>query len=86
MAREISLKDQLSILPTLIGNENYPMWSRRITAFLKHRELYKTVTNNPGENPSNPVKKRLSEAANILLTKISDKRRAGNLYVVLRQF
>ncbi|PLW21092.1 hypothetical protein PCASD_21744 [Puccinia coronata f. sp. avenae] len=73
MASEISLKDQLSILPTLIGNENYPMWSRRITAFLKHKELFATVITDPGEAPTNAVKKKLSEAANILLTKISDK-------------
>jgi hypothetical protein len=73
MASEISLKDQLSILPTLIGNENYPMWSRRIAAFLKHQELYAIVTNNPGATPSNSVKKKLLEAANILLSKISDK-------------
>jgi hypothetical protein len=73
MASEISLKDQLSILPTLIGDENCPMWSRRIAAFLKHRELYATVTNNPGAAPTNPVKKKLSEAAKILLCKISDK-------------
>ncbi|PLW11121.1 hypothetical protein PCASD_23835 [Puccinia coronata f. sp. avenae] len=73
MASEISLKDQLSILPTLIGDENYPMWSRRITAFLKHRELYVTITTDPGEAPGNSVRKKLSESANILLTKISDK-------------
>ncbi|PLW30388.1 hypothetical protein PCASD_21275 [Puccinia coronata f. sp. avenae] len=73
MENKISLKDQLLILPTLIGNENYPMWSRRITAFLKHRELFATVTTNPGETPSNVVKKKLSESANILPTKISDK-------------
>jgi hypothetical protein len=73
MASEISLKDQLSILPTLIGDKNYPMWSRRITAFLKHQELYVTVTTDPGEAPGNLVRKKLSEAANILLTKISNK-------------
>jgi hypothetical protein len=49
------------------------MWSRHITAFLRHRELYKTVTENPGATPVSAVKKKLSEAANILLTKISDK-------------
>ncbi|PLW40732.1 hypothetical protein PCASD_09337 [Puccinia coronata f. sp. avenae] len=73
MASEISLKDQLSVLPTLVGDENYPMWSRRITAFLKHRELFKTVTEDPGAAPTSVVKKKLSEAANILLTKIGDK-------------
>jgi hypothetical protein len=36
MASEISLKDQLSVLPTLIGDKNYPMWSQRISAFIKH--------------------------------------------------
>jgi hypothetical protein len=73
MASEISLKEQLSVLPTLIGDENYLMWSRRITAFLKHRELFETVTEDPGEAPSSAFKKHLSEAANILLTKIGDK-------------
>jgi hypothetical protein len=73
MTGKISLKDQLSILPTLTGNDNYPMWSRRITAFLKHKELFATVTENPGAVPSNAAKKRLSKAANILLSKTSDK-------------
>jgi hypothetical protein len=73
MASEISLKDQLSVLPVLVGNENYPMWSRRIAAFLKHRELFKTVTEDPGLNPTLAIKKKLSEAVNILLTKIGDK-------------
>jgi hypothetical protein len=68
-----SLTDQLSILPTLIGNENYPMWSRHITAFLKHWELYVIVTTDPGEVPRNALKKKTLEAANILLTKISNK-------------
>jgi hypothetical protein len=36
MASEISLKNQLSVLFTLIRDENYPMWSRQISAFLKH--------------------------------------------------
>jgi hypothetical protein len=49
------------------------MWSRRITAFLKHRELFKMVTEDPGEVLPSAVKKRLSKAANILLTKIGDK-------------
>jgi hypothetical protein len=51
MANEISLKDQISILPTLIGDENYPMWSRQILAFLKHQELFVIVTTNPGNAP-----------------------------------
>ena len=73
MASKISLKDQLSILPTLLGNENYPMWRRQITAFLKYCKLYAMVITNPGEAPTNLFKKKLSNAANILLTKISNK-------------
>jgi hypothetical protein len=73
MSNEINLKDQLSSLPTLIGNENYPMWSHRISAFFKHCDLHKTVNTNPGETPSSTVKRQQSKAANILLTKISDK-------------
>ncbi|PLW38664.1 hypothetical protein PCANC_16015 [Puccinia coronata f. sp. avenae] len=73
MANEISLKDQLSTLPTLNGNDNYPMWSCRISAFLKHRDLYTTVTVEPAEVPTTRAVKQLSESANILLTKISDK-------------
>lgn len=73
MANEISVKDQLATLPTLTGDENYPMWRRRISAFLKHRELFTTITEDPGANPSNVTKKKLSEAANILLTKINNK-------------
>jgi hypothetical protein len=73
MTGKISLKDQLSILPTLTGDDNYPMWSRRISAFLKHKELFATVTTNPSANPSNAAKKKLSEATNILLSKISNK-------------
>ncbi|PLW48308.1 hypothetical protein PCASD_02943 [Puccinia coronata f. sp. avenae] len=73
MANEISLKDQLSTLPTLNGDDNYPMWSRRISAFLKHRDLYTTVTVEPAEVPTTRAVKQLSESANILLTKISDK-------------
>ncbi|PLW28356.1 hypothetical protein PCANC_23994 [Puccinia coronata f. sp. avenae] len=73
MSNEFSLKDQLSNLPTLTGDENYPMWNRRISAFLKHKELYTTVTTNPGDRLSSAATKKLSDAANILLTKIGDK-------------
>jgi hypothetical protein len=73
MANEISLKDQLSALPTLTGDDNYPMWNRRISAFLKHRDLFKAVNTAPGENLSATVKLQQSESANILLTKISNK-------------
>ncbi|PLW27994.1 hypothetical protein PCASD_26554 [Puccinia coronata f. sp. avenae] len=73
MSTDFSLKDQLSNLPTLMGDDNYPMWNRRISAFLKHKELYLTVTTDPGDRPSVSVAKKLSESANILLTKINDK-------------
>jgi hypothetical protein len=73
MANKISLKDQLSTLPTLNGDDNYPMWSRCISAFLKHRDLYTTVNVEPAKVPTTRAAKQLSESANILLTKISDK-------------
>jgi hypothetical protein len=73
VSNEFSLKDQLSNLPTLTGDENYPMWNRQISAFLKHKELYVTVTTDPGDCPSTAAIKKLSESANILLTKINDK-------------
>jgi hypothetical protein len=52
MANKISLKDQLSALPTLTGDDNYPMWNRRILAFLKHCDLFKAVNTAPGKDPS----------------------------------
>ena len=73
MANKFSLHDQLSNLPTLTGGKNYPMSSCLISAFLKHKELYATVTVNPGNRHSGAVTKKLSEAANILLTDINDK-------------
>jgi hypothetical protein len=73
MSNKFSLKDQLSNLPTLTGDENYPIWNRRISSFLKHKELYTTVTTNPGDRLSSAATKKLSDAANILLTKISNK-------------
>ncbi|KNZ47544.1 hypothetical protein VP01_6324g1, partial [Puccinia sorghi] len=51
-ALEISLKDLLSSLPTLNGDNNCPMWSKRVTAFLRHKELFATITVNPGPNPN----------------------------------
>jgi hypothetical protein len=73
MANKFFLKDQLSNLPTLTGDKNYPMWNHHISAFLKHKELFLTVTTEPGERPTATVTKKLSESANILLTKINNK-------------
>jgi hypothetical protein len=73
MANKISLKDQLSTLPTLNSNNNYPMWSRQISAFLKHCDPYTTVTIEPAKIPTTCAAKPLSESSNILLTKISEK-------------
>ena len=52
MANELSLKDQLSALPTLNGDDNYPMWNKRMSPFLRHKELFATVTEDPGEFPN----------------------------------
>ncbi|KAI7961257.1 hypothetical protein MJO28_001746 [Puccinia striiformis f. sp. tritici] len=73
MANEMTLKEQLANIPKLIGDDNYPMWHKRMRAFLRHKELFDVVTNDPGPNPAARVKKQLSEAANILVNKIDDK-------------
>ncbi|KNZ55131.1 hypothetical protein VP01_2759g5 [Puccinia sorghi] len=47
-ANQLTVKDQLSLFPTLEGEENYPIWNKRISAFLQHRELMQVVTLDPG--------------------------------------
>ena len=73
MASEISMKDQLSSLLSLSGDKNYPMWNQCISAFLKNKELYTKVPSAPSASPTGQVLKKISESANILLTKISNK-------------
>ncbi|PLW26426.1 hypothetical protein PCASD_25224 [Puccinia coronata f. sp. avenae] len=69
----IITKDDLKILPTLIGSSNYPIWANRMQAFFTHKKLWDTVIRNPGANPNARTRELLSETANILVQKIGDR-------------
>ncbi|PLW15160.1 hypothetical protein PCASD_14594 [Puccinia coronata f. sp. avenae] len=69
----IFTKDDLKILPTLIGSSNYPIWANRMQAFFTHKKLWDTVIRNPGANPNARTRELLSETAHILVQKIGDR-------------
>jgi transposase InsO family protein len=69
----ISLKDELSLLPTLLGESNYPMWTKRMRTFLKNKELWAVVNQDPGPAPHNRVLKQLSDSGHVITMKIGDR-------------
>ncbi|OAV97355.1 hypothetical protein PTTG_07215 [Puccinia triticina 1-1 BBBD Race 1] len=85
-----STKEELSTLPMLIGNSNYPIWVQRLTTYLGHKDLLNTVNVDPGPNPNQGVTKKLHEAAFIISSKIGDRlyhgivtlQRASNGYAI----
>ncbi|EFP74742.1 uncharacterized protein PGTG_00698 [Puccinia graminis f. sp. tritici CRL 75-36-700-3] len=69
----ISLKDELSMLPVLTGEANYPMWTKRMRTFLKNKELWAVVNRDPGAAPTARILKQLSDAGHVITMKIGDR-------------
>ncbi|EFP74879.1 uncharacterized protein PGTG_01472 [Puccinia graminis f. sp. tritici CRL 75-36-700-3] len=67
-----SFKEELSLLPTLKGESNFPMWTKRMRTFLKSKDLWTVVTADPGPNPVGRVKKQLAESGYAITMKIAD--------------
>ncbi|KNZ53289.1 hypothetical protein VP01_328g6 [Puccinia sorghi] len=44
MYLSINKQNKLTTLPTLIGDENYPMWNKQLMVFLKHRDPFVILT------------------------------------------
>ncbi|OAV94193.1 hypothetical protein PTTG_27057 [Puccinia triticina 1-1 BBBD Race 1] len=58
MATSVASKEELACLPILEGNSNYPLWAQRMKTFMKNKELWNLVINNPGPNPARAIKKQ----------------------------
>ena len=66
MATSIASKEELACLPTLEGDSNYPLWSRRMKTFMKNKNLWNVLINNPGPNPAQALKKQLNDVVSLI--------------------